>query len=75
MYFDDHLPPHVHVEYQGLEALVAIETGDLIDGRLPRKATKLAKEWCCDHQSELRDNWQRAIALKPLRLIPGADND
>ncbi|AFL73594.1 DUF4160 domain-containing protein [Thiocystis violascens] len=75
MYFDDHLPPHVHVEYQGAEALVAIETGELLEGRLPRKAAKLIKDWCADHQPELSDNWQRAVALQPLRRIPGADND
>ncbi|AGA89374.1 hypothetical protein Thimo_0522 [Thioflavicoccus mobilis 8321] len=41
MYFDDHAPPHIHVEYQGHEAFVAIETGEIIDGRLPRKAARL----------------------------------
>jgi hypothetical protein len=32
MYFDDHPPPHVHVEYQGHEAFVAIQTGDVLEG-------------------------------------------
>lgn len=32
MYHDDHEPPHVHVAYQGHEALVAIHTGDVIAG-------------------------------------------
>jgi len=75
MYFDDHVPPHFHVEYQGFEAFVAIETGEIIDGRLPRRAAKLVKEWCLEHQCELTDNWRRAIALEPLQPIPGADND
>jgi hypothetical protein len=75
MYFDDHASPRFHVEYQGHEAFVAIETGEIIDGRLPRKAATLVKEWCLDHQSELTDNWQRAVALQPLQRIPGADND
>lgn len=75
MYFDDHRPPHFHVEYQGHEAFVAIETGEVIDGRLPRKAAKLVKEWCEDHRGELEDNWRRAVALEPLQRIPGADND
>lgn len=75
MYFDDHPPPHFHVEYQGHEAFVAIETGEVIDGRLPRKAAKLVKDWCLEHQAELRDNWRRAVAIKPLQRIPGADND
>ena len=52
MYFDDHAPPHIHVEYQGHEAFVAIETGEVIDGRLPRKAAKLVKDWCVDHRAE-----------------------
>jgi hypothetical protein len=54
---------------------VAIESGEIIDGRLPRKAATLVKEWCLDHQAELTDNWQRAVALQPLQRIPGADND
>jgi len=30
MYFDDHAPPHFHVEYQGHEAYVAIADGAII---------------------------------------------
>ena len=75
MYFDDHAPAHVHVEYQGAEALVAIATGQVMQGRLPKKAAKLVRDWCLDHQAELQENWQRAMALQPLQHIPGADND
>ena len=32
-------------------------------------------EWTQNHQQELIDDWQRAIALEPLLRIPGADND
>jgi hypothetical protein len=28
MYWRDHPPPHIHVFYQGFEALVAIDTGE-----------------------------------------------
>jgi hypothetical protein len=28
-----------------------------------------------EHQSELNDNWRRALALQPLQRIPEADND
>ena len=75
MYFDDHAPPHFHVEYQGQEAFVSIETGEIIEGRLPRKAAKLVKEWCLEHQADLWQNWQCAVTLQPLQRIPGADND
>jgi hypothetical protein len=27
MYHDEHPPPHIHIEYQGQEALVAIADG------------------------------------------------
>jgi hypothetical protein len=75
MYFDDHAPPHVHVEYQGYEAFVAIEDGQILSGRLPKKAAKLVRDWTADHRPELMENWRRAIALQPLERIPGADND
>lgn len=75
MYFDDHPPPHFHVEYQGNEAFVAIETGDVISGRLPRQAERLIREWALEHQDALNANWQRAVALLPLEQIAGADND
>jgi hypothetical protein len=43
MYWRDHPPPHVHVFYQGFEALVAIEDGETIGGRLPIKVGKLCR--------------------------------
>lgn len=75
MYFDDHAPPHFHVEYQGHEAFVAIEDGRILSGGLPKKAAKLIRDWAADHRQELMQNWQRATALQPLERIPGADND
>lgn len=75
MYFDEHPPPHFHAEYQGHEAFVSIETGDVLEGHLPRKAAQLVKEWCLEHRAELLENWQRSVSMQPLRRIPGADND
>ena len=75
MYFADHGPPHVHIEYQGHEALVAILDGTVIEGELPRRAATLVRQWCLDHRIELEQNWDRAQALQPLERIPGADND
>lgn len=75
MYFDDHNPPHFHAEYQGQMALVEIENGDIIKGKLPKKAARLVKEWCLEHQEELMMNWQNAVELEPLFRISGADND
>jgi len=75
MYFDDHAPPHIHVEYQGNEAQIAIADGAIVNGTLPRRAHALVRQWCLDHRTELEQNWAKAQALKPLERIPGADND
>jgi Domain of unknown function (DUF4160) len=75
MYNDDHNPPHFHVDYQWQQAQFAIETGELLAGKLPSKAVKLVREWAKDHQQELRENWELAVALKPSQRIAGADND
>lgn len=75
MYHADHAPPHIHVEYQGHEALVALGDGALIVGELPKRALALVQQWCLDHSAELAQNWTNAQALLPLERIRGADND
>jgi hypothetical protein len=44
MYFVDHAPPHIHVEYQGHEALVAIGDGAILQGGLPRRAQAIVRQ-------------------------------
>jgi hypothetical protein len=60
MYFNDHAPPHFHAYYGEHEALVVIETLDIYEGSLPRRALALVLEWAALHRSELRANWERA---------------
>ncbi|BBD78238.1 DUF4160 domain-containing protein [Hydrogenophilus thermoluteolus] len=75
MWHDDHPPPHIHVSYQGFEALVEIRSGQILEGTLPKKAAAIVKEWCLKHQNALLDNWARAQRFEPLERIPGADLD
>ena len=75
MWHDDHPPPHIHVEYQGFEALVDIASGRVIAGDLPRKVAAIVQEWCLVHQQELQNNWVRAQQFEPLEKIQGADRD
>jgi hypothetical protein len=75
MWHDDHPPPHIHAEYQGFEALIDIATGEVSQGRLPRKAAAIVKEWCLRHQTELLANWERAQRFEPMERISGADQD
>ena len=75
LWHDDHPPPHIHVEYQGFEALVDIRTGAVTEGRLPNKAASIVKEWCERHRDELLKNWERAQCFEPIERIQGADQD
>ena len=75
MWHDDHPPPHIHVEYQGFEALIDISSGDVSQGKLPRKVAAIVKEWCHNDQEELLVNWQKAQNFEPLERIKGADHD
>ena len=75
MYYNDHGPPHIHAEYQGHEAFIAVDGGEVIQGRLPLRARRLVREWCLEHRDELIANWRRARAFEPLERIPGLDND
>ena len=75
MYHAGHGPAHFHVEYQGHEALIVIETGEILAGKLPGRAHRLVREWSEQHRAELHANWQRAQNLEALERIAGADND
>ena len=75
MYVRDHPPPHFHAIYGEHEALVAIETGELIEGSLPTNAARLVKQWALARQVQLRENWRRARAGQQPEKIAGLDAD
>lgn len=58
MFFDEHNPPHFHVQYGEYRALVNICDG-FIKGELPRRALNLVYDWLDLHREELLENWQR----------------
>jgi len=69
MFFDDHEPPHFHVEHQGQLATFDF-AGKLLAGELrSARARRLIREWARLHEYELRANWKRLKALQPLRQI------
>jgi hypothetical protein len=73
MYFRDHPPAHFHARYAGEEAIVEIETGEVIAGSIPGRAQRLVREWAQLHREALHANWQRARVheatepIEPLR--------
>jgi hypothetical protein len=75
MYWRDHSPPHLHAFYQGYEALIAIETGEVIGGRLPPRALRLVREWIELRRVALMENWQRGRQRVPFERVPGPDEE
>lgn len=73
MYFFDHPPPHFSAEYQGHEANISIDTGEVIAGKLPRTAARIVKEWAAEHRAELIANWHLVESGELPVKIPGAD--
>lgn len=73
MYYRDHAPPHFHAIYGEYEATVAIETAEVLDGQLPRRARTLVSEWAVAHRDELERSWALARASQPLPAIEGLE--
>jgi hypothetical protein len=69
MYFDDHPRPHFHAYSSGQDAAISIDTLEVLEGHLPRRALALALEWASEHRAELRENWRLAEAHERLRKI------
>ena len=58
VYAGDHNPPHVHVFYQGYEALISIKTAEKLRGDLPPKQLKLVKAWVLIENEQLLKKWK-----------------
>ena len=58
MFFNDHAPPHFHARYGEFEATIDIDTRDVIEGKLPRRALNLVQEWAMIHREELLEDWR-----------------
>lgn len=68
MFFNEHNPPHFHIEYQGFDAKIDIKDG-VIEGKIPIRALKLVFEWLDIHKNELLDNWELSQSQKPMKKI------
>jgi hypothetical protein len=69
MFYDDHKPPHIHVEYQGNKVLLDFR-GNILKGDLEsRTALKLVREWIDLRYVELVENWELAGQGKEIKKI------
>lgn len=60
MYYGDNAPPHFHAVYQGEQIMVEINTLEVIEGDMTRRARALVLEWAAMHRPELRQAWDLA---------------
>ncbi len=74
MFFRDnrrHNLPHIHVRYQGEEAVLSIDDGSVIEGSLPRKQIRMVQAWIEIHKEELLVDWELAVnGEEPFRIAP-----
>ncbi len=54
----EHNPPHVHAITQDFDAPFLIETGELMEGVFPAKASVMVKEFILRYRKELKEMWE-----------------
>jgi hypothetical protein len=64
-----HHLPHLHVEYQGRHAVVAIPDGEMLEGELPIKKLRMLQAWIAIHEEELMADWALAVKGEPVFKI------
>ena len=69
MFYKEHGIPHFHAEYGEDEAVIAIGSGDILEGDLPRRRLHMVRQWRNLHRDELLVNWDRARQRLPLNNI------
>ncbi len=69
MYYNDHSPPHFHARYGDFEAVIARDTGEIVEGQLPPRVLGLVQEWRALLRADLAENWHLARERKALKRI------
>ena len=64
----EHEPSHIHALYGEYMGEFNIQTMEMIQGDLPKKAQELVREWLAAHKTELQTMWdtQKITKLPPL---------
>ena len=71
MFWADHAPPHFHALYGEFEALINIQTLEILQGRLPNRALALVIEWANEHRLELMKDWDLCAKMQtPKKIAP-----
>ena len=69
LFFGDHPPPHFHAVYGEYVGVFNINTLEMIEGDLPKRAKQLVVEWAALNRNELNEMWisQEFRKLPPLQ--------
>ena len=74
MYYSDnkrHKQPHIHIRYQGQEAVVAIPDGAILEGSIKSSKMKLVQAWIEIHKEDLMADWNLAVnGENPFKIDP-----
>jgi hypothetical protein len=65
----EHEPSHIHALYGEYIGEFNIQTMEMIQGDLPKKAQELVREWLAQHQSALQDMWDKQTIYKLPPLL------
>lgn len=67
MYYDEHNPPHIHLEYQGNKAILDFR-GNILKGDLKsRTALRLVRDWI---DLRIDEDWKLAQKGEQIKKIP-----
>ena len=64
--YNDHLPPHIHVQYEDKYATIDINEIKKIEGEIKEKDLKVIYRWMRLRKSEIINNWNLARKGEPL---------
>jgi len=71
MYYKDHQPPHIHVQYQGDKAVIDLESVTLSEGQIPPRCLRLVQAWVEIHKDDLYANWELCRnGEEPFKIMP-----
>jgi hypothetical protein len=59
VYANDHLPPHFHAIAPDFEALIEIESLQVMRGDLPPQARKAVMDWANRNRTAIVGEWNR----------------
>jgi len=72
-YFDNkkHHLPHIHAQYAEYEAIIGIDSGEILEGTIPKSKMKLVQAWIEIHKDDLLANWKMAVeGQQPFKIEP-----